>query len=184
MSADASDPDGDALTYRWSAPAGAFQNPADRQTVWTAPLLQDSVEATVSVDDGKGGTASASITLRVLSPPPVIELNFEDLLLDLDRSTLQAEAATPADDAVSQLRATAWPPVVINGASGNAATAESNLALGEAPRRRGRETLTWHGVDSSRLDARSDGEERPIGRQRARETGRQSRGAAVVVKVQ
>jgi hypothetical protein len=60
------------LTYRWSAPAGAFQNPADRQTVWTAPLLQDSVEATVSVNDGKGGTTSASITLRVLSPPPVI----------------------------------------------------------------------------------------------------------------
>ncbi len=32
VTADAQDPDGDTLTYRWSAPTGAFQNAADRQT--------------------------------------------------------------------------------------------------------------------------------------------------------
>jgi len=36
VTADAMDPDGDALTYRWGAPAGRLSNPADRQTLWTA----------------------------------------------------------------------------------------------------------------------------------------------------
>src|SRR3954469_17347130 len=35
VTADAQDPDGDTLTYRWSAPTGTFQNAADRQTPWT-----------------------------------------------------------------------------------------------------------------------------------------------------
>src|SRR5437762_306154 len=37
VTADAQDPDGDVLTYRLTAPAGTLQQPADRQTLWTAP---------------------------------------------------------------------------------------------------------------------------------------------------
>ena len=47
LTADGRDPDGDSLTYRWSAPAGAFANPAERQTVWTAPQQEGAVQATV-----------------------------------------------------------------------------------------------------------------------------------------
>ena len=37
VTADAQDPDGDTLTYRWTGPSGTFTNPTDRQTIWTAP---------------------------------------------------------------------------------------------------------------------------------------------------
>src|SRR5204863_2419098 len=58
VTADAQDPDGDALTYRWSAPSGSFQNAAGQQTVWTAPQQEGAVPVTVTVSDGRGGTAS------------------------------------------------------------------------------------------------------------------------------
>ena len=40
VSADAQDPDGDALTYTWSAPAGTLTYAAGRQTPWTAPMAK------------------------------------------------------------------------------------------------------------------------------------------------
>ena len=52
--ADAMDPDGDALTYRWSAAAGSLASPADRQSVWTAPMQEGPVPVTVEVSDDRG----------------------------------------------------------------------------------------------------------------------------------
>jgi len=102
VTADATDPDGDALTYLWSAAAGAFQNRADRQTVWTAPQQQDTVAATVSIDDGKGGTASASVTLHVLAPPPAIDLNFEDQYFQHRSTGVAAAAPHLLDEAIME----------------------------------------------------------------------------------
>jgi len=105
VTADAQDPDGDVLRYRWTAPTGSFQNAADRQTAWTAPQQPGSVITTVVVDDGKGGTANASVTIQVLPPPPVVELTFEDVYFDFDRSSLRPEALRLLDDAVAKLQA-------------------------------------------------------------------------------
>ena len=37
VTATGQDPDGDPLTYRWTVPTGTLANPAERQTIWTAP---------------------------------------------------------------------------------------------------------------------------------------------------
>ena len=66
LRATATDPDGDALTYRWTAPQGAFSNPSAASTVWTAPLQPASVIATVTVDDGRGGTSTGTAALQVV----------------------------------------------------------------------------------------------------------------------
>jgi hypothetical protein len=63
VTADASDPDGDTLTYRWSAPSGTFANASERQTVFTCPEISGSVTVTVDVTDDKGGSASDKITV-------------------------------------------------------------------------------------------------------------------------
>ena len=68
MTADGQDPDGDTLTYKWSAPAGSFANPAERETLWTAPNQEGTVPATVTVDDGKGGTGNDTVNIQVVRP--------------------------------------------------------------------------------------------------------------------
>jgi outer membrane protein OmpA-like peptidoglycan-associated protein len=184
VTADAQDPDGDTLTYRWSAPAGVFANPADRQTVWTAPAQEGPVPATVTVADGKGGTASDSVTIQVVRPRPVIELNFEDVYFDFDRSTLRPEALRLLDDAVSRLQANPDKNIIIEGHTCNIGTSEYNLALGDRRANSVRDYLASRGVSASRMESRSFGEERPKYDNTREETRRLNRRAALVVKVQ
>ncbi len=161
ITAVAQDPDGDSLTYRWSAPAGSLQNPTDRQTIWTAPNQEGPVQATITVDDGKGGTATANTTIQVVRPAPVVELNFEDVYFDFDRSTLRPDALRLLDDAVAKLQASPGKNMVIEGHTCNIGTAEYNLALGERRARSVVDYLTSRGVSAGRLEIRSYGEERP-----------------------
>jgi outer membrane protein OmpA-like peptidoglycan-associated protein len=184
VSAVGQDPDGDTLTYRWSAPAGRFANPADRQTIWTAPMQEGAVPATVTVDDGKGGTASDSVTIQVVRPKPVIELSFEDVYFDFDRSTLRPEALRLLDEAVTRLQANADKNIVIEGHTCSIGTAEYNLALGDRRANSVREYLMSRGVPASRMESRSYGEERPKFDNSREETRRLNRRASLVVKVQ
>ena len=66
--ADASDPDRDPLTYRWSTPSGTLANPADRRSPWTAPMQEGAVPLIVEVRDSKGGIATDAITIQVVRP--------------------------------------------------------------------------------------------------------------------
>ena len=71
LRAEASDPDGDPLTYAWSAPLGNFREAADGASArWRAPADTGTVVIRVRVSDGRGGTASATVTVRVVNAPP------------------------------------------------------------------------------------------------------------------
>ena len=91
------DPDGDQLTYRWTTPTGQLANPADRQTLWTAPMQEGSVPVTITVADGKSGTATDTVTIQVIKPP-VKEYTFEDVHFDFDRYSLRPEATRLLDE--------------------------------------------------------------------------------------
>ena len=79
LRANASDPDGDPLSYGWSAPRGRFVGSTSGATArWRAPDQEGSVQISVRVTDGRGGSASRSATVRVNRPagpdhPPVRE---------------------------------------------------------------------------------------------------------------
>jgi hypothetical protein len=62
--ATASDPDGDALTYSWSVEAGTITGTGSTVD-WTAPTASAFYSLSVVVNDGKGGTASASTDVAV-----------------------------------------------------------------------------------------------------------------------
>jgi outer membrane protein OmpA-like peptidoglycan-associated protein len=184
VTADAQDPDGDTLTYRWTAPAGSFQNAADRQTLWAAPQQEGPVPVTVTVSDGRGGTASASVNIQVLRPRPVVELTFEDVYFDFDRSSLRPEALRLLDDAVAKLQANPDRNIVIEGHTCSIGTNEYNLALGNRRATSVRDYLLSRGVAANRMETRSFGEERPKYDNAREETRRLNRRAALVVRVQ
>ena len=183
VTADATDPDGDTLSYKWSAPTGKLTNPADRQTPWTAPMQEGPVQLTVTVDDGKGGTASASVTIQVIRPA-VKEFVFEDVHFDFDRYSLRPEATRALDEAIKTLQENPDLRIEVEGHTCNIGTAEYNLALGERRANAVRDYLTSRGIGADRLRTVSYGEERPKHDNSREETRRLNRRAAMVVRVQ
>lgn len=61
---DASDANGDALAYRWTADAGRIMGSGPRIN-WEAPSSEGAFLIRVEVSDGKGGTASAEARILV-----------------------------------------------------------------------------------------------------------------------
>ena len=71
LTASASDPDDDPLTYAWSASDGVIAEAADPATArWTAPATIGTVTIGVEVSDGEGGTAAAEVAVDVLVVVP------------------------------------------------------------------------------------------------------------------
>src|SRR4030042_1613485 len=64
----ASEADGDTLTYQWSADGGTVTGGGSTIT-WGAPNTSDNYTITVTVSDGKGGTIAQSITIATIDKP-------------------------------------------------------------------------------------------------------------------
>ena len=183
VTADASDPDGDTLSYKWSAPTGTFANPAERQTIFTCSNTPGSVPVTVSVSDGKGGTASDTITIQCVAPKRP-EWKFEDVHFDFDRYTLRPEALRILDEAVKAMQTDTTLRLTIEGHTDSIGTNEYNLALGERRANSAREYLVSRGITADRLNIVSYGEERPKHDNTREETRRLNRRAALTVRLQ
>ena len=69
----ASDPDGDAITYKWTATGGMILNSTTNPVQWTSPGVSGSYTITVTVKDNKGGEASKDLNVLVNVPlPPAV----------------------------------------------------------------------------------------------------------------
>lgn len=62
----ASDEDGDTLTYTWTASQGDISG-SGATVEWTAPTTEGLLPISVTVDDGRGGTDGRSVALTVKS---------------------------------------------------------------------------------------------------------------------
>ncbi|HJR61986.1 MAG TPA: OmpA family protein [Vicinamibacterales bacterium] len=183
VTADATDPDGDALTYRWNTAAGTLSNPADRQSPWTAPMQEGPVPVTIEVRDPKGATATDAVTIQVIRPA-VREFVFEDVHFDFDRYSLRPEATRALDEAIKALQDNPQLRLELEGHTCNIGTAEYNLALGERRAVAVRDYLASRGIGTDRLRTVTYGEERPKHDNAREETRRLNRRAALVVRVQ
>lgn len=65
LTAKAFDPDADPLSYRWSSSAGEILGSGPTVT-WQAPDKRGQYIVEVTVDDGRGGTDSQSLTIEVI----------------------------------------------------------------------------------------------------------------------
>ncbi len=83
VSAVATDPDGDILSYSWSVTGGSIANSLVNPMVWTTPNTAGDYDITIVVDDGRGGTDSMTESVKVIEmnqPPIVSEIFIEEEL--------------------------------------------------------------------------------------------------------
>jgi hypothetical protein len=94
----ASDRDGDELSYNWSASGGEISGEGATVT-WTAPLSEGSYDVTVTVTDGCGGevTKQISIIARYNKPPYLASL-IADAVWTLPSGSIQVTCTASDPD--------------------------------------------------------------------------------------
>jgi hypothetical protein len=98
----AQDADGDQLGFKWACTGGSFSGVGSTVT-WQAPGAYGTYDITVTVEDSKGGSAQASLTMTVgANQPPVISSLTADPsgVLYGGRATLTCIATDPDGDVV------------------------------------------------------------------------------------
>jgi peptidoglycan-associated lipoprotein len=171
------------VAYQWSAPTGTFGNRTGQSTPWTAPMQEGPVPVTVTVTcPTDNRTASDTVTIQVVRPAAKV-YTFEDVHFDFDRYTLRPEALRVLEQAVGAMKEDAALRLTIEGNTCSIGTAEYNLALGERRANAVRDYLTQNGVNATRLQSVSYGEEKPKHDNSREETRRLNRRAALVVRL-
>lgn len=149
------DPDGDTLSARWSVPSGTIVDSRATTTQWRAQTAPGKVVLTVTAEDGRGGTASDTVTIEV-APLRVLA----DVQFDLDKAVLRPDAMNTLTAALKTLNETPSLRLHIEGYTSPEGSPEYNMALGERRARAVQDYLTSRGIDRSRLTITSYGEER------------------------
>ncbi|WP_244224459.1 Kelch repeat-containing protein [Corallococcus sicarius] len=95
VSATASDPEGDSLSYAWtSSCAGTWNNPASITAQFTPSALPagncNNCRLTVAVSDGRGGSTTGTVALCVSNAPRIN--HFQPIIANVSQSS---ETATP-----------------------------------------------------------------------------------------
>jgi outer membrane protein OmpA-like peptidoglycan-associated protein len=89
------DPDGDPLTYSYSASGGQITGTNSSATFDATGLAAGTYTVKCTVNDGRGGTADASGTVEVQEPPQVHELEVKLRLHSIYFPTAQPTIAKP-----------------------------------------------------------------------------------------
>jgi outer membrane protein OmpA-like peptidoglycan-associated protein len=153
-----SDPDGDSLTYSWTATAGRVTGSGAEATFdSTGVAAPATVTITVTASDGRGGTASSNCTVRVEAPqrkPEAITCTSGGFPRNLARLNNVDKACL--DDVASRLRQDPRSRVVIVG------HADKQERYPEVIGRKRAEAVKAYlvkerGVDESRISVRSAG---------------------------
>ncbi len=117
----ASDPDGDPLNYSWTATGGNVQGSAAEVRWDSTGTQQGTYTVTARVDDGRGGTASCAVDIRVeprpnRAPSMTCSADRTSVLVG-DRARITARANDPDADTLSYIWRTNGGQIVGSGSS-------------------------------------------------------------------
>jgi len=161
--ATASDPDGDPLTYQWTASAGTISGNGAEVTLETGGVAAGTrISVGVKVSDGRGGTADASTGVRVEAPAPKPEAQVlcDSAGFPRNLSRLNNIDKACLDDVASRLRQDPSARVIVVG------HADSRERYPEVIGRKRAEAVkgylvTERGVEESRISVRSAAASKP-----------------------
>ena len=174
ITADASDPDNDPLTYSYSATSGRIAGIGAKVQFDSTGLPAGSYAVKCSVDDGRGGTADASTNVVVQAPPEVHELEVKLALHSIYFPTAQPTAAKPegglvdsqqqiltslATDFVRYLNFKPDAHLILGGHTDDRGSIDYNKALSERRVERAKSFLVEHGVPAGSIEVRAFGKE-------------------------
>jgi peptidoglycan-associated lipoprotein len=94
--------------------------------------------------------------------PPALRSAVRDINFEFDRDSLTDEAKAALDELAQALKANPQFAITIEGHADERGTVEYNLALGEQRAQAAKTYLVALGVDASRVDTISYGEQRPV----------------------
>ena len=180
----------DAVTYGDTLVARVggrgFPDP-NTVSVWRQPpevagaLRSRAVPGEGNVPGGGTGTGTGPTSAN---REPVRSLTFEDVLFRLRSVHAAARGALDAGHRRQALQDNATLRIQIEGYTCNIGTTEYNLALGERRASAVRDYLVNRGINASRLNTLSYGEERPKYDNSKEETRRLNRRAVLAVNIQ
>jgi peptidoglycan-associated lipoprotein len=172
---------GDTLVARIGGRGFPSSNPGGALGGGAAAANSGAAQQNPGAGEGNvpGGTGATAANRE-----PVRSFTFEDVYFDFDRFTLRPEALTILDTAVKSLQDNATLRIQIEGYTCNIGTTEYNLALGERRASAVRDYLVNRGINASRLNTVSYGEERPKYDNAKEETRRLNRRAVLAVNIQ
>jgi outer membrane protein OmpA-like peptidoglycan-associated protein len=177
ITATASDPDNDPLTYTWKSSGGRVRGRDASVRFETAGLNAGRYSVNGHVDDGRGGGADCELGIEVQSPPPPpeqIELETRLSLHSIYFATARPTVANPtagllgsqeqvlvklAADFTRYLTFKPDAHLILGGHADPRGTAEYNKGLTERRVERTKSFLVQHGVPADHIDTRSYGEE-------------------------
>ena len=155
LTATASDPDNDSLTYVWSTNLGQISGTGSKVRLETAGVSAPSnLNATVRVSDGRGGAADATCNVRIPAPAPKPEsVTCASVGFPPNRARLNNVDKACLDDVALRLREDPRSQLFI---VGHADHAERRPEL--VSRQRAEATKAYlvreRGVDASRISVR------------------------------
>jgi outer membrane protein OmpA-like peptidoglycan-associated protein len=160
----ASDPDGDPLTYSWTASPGRITGSgADTTLDTTGVACGTAITVTVTVSDGRSGTASARDTVNVRCPETTVTVTTLCTSSGFPRNLSRLNNVDKAclDDVASRLKADPRARVVVIG------HADSGERYPDVVARTRAEAIKTYlvkerGIEEARISVRSAGATKPL----------------------